>query len=479
MTDNTASDNTADKQNSENSASATKLDIRALMTEIRSRVKEEATKNKDSVRPFVPKKAEFENADAKKAGELVYSEDLRFLNLNYGYSASAPLEAIVTHRGGVLGKVIVKFKQKLLSFVWNLFAPSFQKEREFQSHLVRYLNDVSRYVDSRDASNFWELIRKIDYDITKALDRVERIRDDVEASIASSEKRLQEVAMKDLHEVKAASAQHAEELKTIDSVVRGLEAITALAGRAPKVPEASGGTVPNVEPNTDYSYLLLENRFRGSESDIQNRLSIYVNVFEKTSAPVLEIGGGRGELQELFQKSSIKSYAIDLDKAMVETCAKKGLPVQYGDGIAHLAGVKDASLGGVIAIQVVEHLTQEQLQSVVALCTQKVVKGGRIVFETINPRSVLALSSNYFRDPTHVWPLHPDTLGYTMQLGGLKIIETKMLSPVSDESKLRSIQIGEHMTPKWATTVDAFNHNIRQLNDLLYGYQDYCIIAEV
>ena len=129
-------------------------------------------------------------------------------------------------------------------------------------------------------------------------------------------------------------------------------------------------------------------------------------------------------------------------------------------------------------MQVVEHLTKEQLARLFELCKSKVEKGGRVIFETINPRSLLALSSNYFRDPTHVWPLHPDTLAYAMSLAGLKIVETKFLSPVDQGSLLKPIPAGEFMTPRWAFTVETLNRNLTQLNDLLYGCQDYCIVAE-
>jgi O-antigen chain-terminating methyltransferase len=163
---------------------------------------------------------------------------------------------------------------------------------------------------------------------------------------------------------------------------------------------------------------------------------------------------------------------------MVEASTLAGFDARLGDGIAHLRSLNDRSLGGVIAIQVVEHLTKSQLEELMRLCASKVEKGGKIVFETINPRSVLALSSNYFRDPTHIWPLHPDTLAYIMSLSGLEIEEVKLLSPVSTSALLKDIPVEEYMTPRWAHAISLINHNFKQLNELLYGYQDYCVIAK-
>ena len=146
------------------------------------------------------------------------------------------------------------------------------------------------------------------------------------------------------------------------------------------------------------------------------------------------------------------------------------------DAIAYLKTQEDDSLGGIIAVQVVEHLERVYLEELAELAGRKVVAGGKIIFETINPQSLLALSSNYFRDPTHVWPLHPDTLRYQMELKGLKVNDVRYLSPVS--GVLKSVPVDEQMPPRWKTTIDLFNNNIEQLNGLLYGHMDYAIIAE-
>ena len=79
---------------------------------------------------------------------------------------------------------------------------------------------------------------------------------------------------------------------------------------------------------------------------------------------------------------------------------------------------------------------------------------------------------------THVWPLHPDTLEYAMTLSGLVVDEVRFLSPVADEACLRPVPVQEYMTPRWKQAVEAMNDNFQQLNELLYGHQDYCIVAE-
>jgi 2-polyprenyl-3-methyl-5-hydroxy-6-metoxy-1,4-benzoquinol methylase len=457
-----------------------KPDVQKLMQEIRAKVKAAVLAGADQPksRRIFSASENGQNATAK-AGELRYSENLRFLNQNYGYSARIDPAIIVTHRKGIIGKVIVAAKRKALRFIEDLLKGYLSEEREYQANLVRYLNDVSKYVDARDASNFWELIRKIDYDVTKAVEHFERSRDDLQAELSRHGAETVRQATAEVGALKAQSAAIADQVKTLDSVVRGLEGITAQLGRPQGIKEAQVSAKADHKPvENDFSYLLLENRFRGSEDEIKSRVSIYPTFFKGASQKVLEIGAGRGELQTLFKEAGIASYAVDLDRAMVARSAEKGLDVQFGDGIAHLRSLKDGSLGGVIAIQVVEHLTREQLNELCTLCAKKVAKGGKIIFETINPRSLLALSSNYFRDPTHVWPLHPDTLSYAMDLCGLHVKEVKFLSPVPKEAEFRQLEIGEFLTPQMTQSFEQLNRNIAQLNELMYGFQDYCVIAE-
>jgi len=460
---------------------SSKPDIPSIMADIRRKIAADLATSKDQTKPFPSYKADTNGTSARKAGELLHSEELRYLNQNYSYSSRLSLDSISSHRPGFIGKFIVKVKRKFLSVLWeNLLKDYLASEKEYNASLVRFLNDVSKYVDSRDASNFWELIRKIDYDVNRATERIERHSDEIGATLRTNERNLRDSLEKELRtfqryitELQGQSAKHDQSLRTLESVTSGLEGIVARL----KSPTSTTGETKVTVP--DYSYVLLENRFRGSQEEIAERLSIYPKYFLGTKLPVLEIGSGRGELQVLFKNSSVPSYGVDSDEGMITEAKERGLDVRLEDGIAHLRNVADGSLGGVIAIQVVEHLPRTVLDELMTLCARKVAKGGKIIFETINPRSMLALSSNYFRDPTHVFPQHPDTLSHSMSLAGMKIVEVKYLSPVPQEVSLREISQEEYMTPRWVELIDRFNSNIRALNDLLFGYQDYCVIGEV
>jgi O-antigen chain-terminating methyltransferase len=164
---------------------------------------------------------------------------------------------------------------------------------------------------------------------------------------------------------------------------------------------------------------------------------------------------------------------------MVDAAKSHGVDARLGDGIAHLESLSDGSLGGVIACQVIEHLDQSTLKRLVQACARKIKPGGKVIFETINTDSMVALTKNYFRDPTHVFPLHPETMRFMLDLCGLKVTEIHKLSPYSNESALQELQLNEFMTPRWALAIETLNKNIRKLNNLMFGHQDYCIVAEV
>ena len=435
------------------------IDIPTLMTEIRERIKVDVEKNRDARQGISPLAASFVDERGIKQGDLQLAENLRYLNLQYAFETRLSPDVVVTHRSGLIGKLIVKFKRKLIAFLREgVFAEYLNSERMFVEHLVRHINETGRYIDARDeriSRDLEQLIQRVDDEKAHALFAVQRQMNDMAVGFE-------------------------QRLKAVDAMVRGLEGIINNHGRftQPNPPLADEVSAESRSASPEMSYLLLENRYRGSEGEIEQRQKIYPQIFRGTKGSILEIGSGRGELQRLFAASGLESYGVDLDVVMVNVANANGCKTVYGDGIAHLRSLGDGSLSGLVAIQVVEHLTRQQLQELFELAKRKVKSGGRIAFETINPQSLLALSSNYFRDPTHVWPMHPDTLGYMATLAGLKIIETKMLSPVSPNHLLKDIPIDSSHTPAVADAVARINENLRQLNRLLYGFQDYCLVME-
>ena len=74
-----------------------------------------------------------------------------------------------------------------------------------------------------------------------------------------------------------------------------------------------------------------------------------------SASDVVDIGCGRGELLALLNERGVTARGVDSNAAMVELCRARGQSVEQGDGLTYIQRQADASIGGLTAIQVVEH----------------------------------------------------------------------------------------------------------------------------
>ncbi len=389
----------------------------------------------------------------------LHTEELARLNRNY---STAQTLTDAQSKQSFLNKLLAPIRR-------ILFSDYAAAQTEFQADLVRVLNRLSSLEDVR----LWRMedeqrgtLEGLERDFQKKL---QQERDTLIGTLSQMESRVD---------------AHQEQLAVLESVTKGLERIlgamssdVAQAAATTSESDSSKQQLNAQSLNSDYRYVLLENRYRGSEEQISTRLSVYVDYFRGSTKPVVEIGSGRGEFLELLREANISAYGLEIDAAMQELCVQKSLDVRKVDGIAHLESCEDNSLGGLLAVQVVEHLTVETLETLLRLAAKKVVAGGYVIFETINTKSVLALCQNYFRDPTHAQPLHPQTMAFMAEMSGLEVKEIRELSPYPPEATLQSIPLEEFMTPSARQMAELINHNFSALNSILFGFQDYSIVA--
>jgi len=217
--------------------------------------------------------------------------------------------------------------------------------------------------------------------------------------------------------------------------------------------QPSAATVPD--------YFAYESRMRGSVEEIRERQRPYVDDF-RGSAPVLDIGCGRGEFVALLHSAGIEARGIDADADMVAYAHGEGLPVEQVDAIEYLSALDERSLGGIFMAQVVEHLPPSTLVRVLELAAAKLRPGGLLVAETINPLSPIALR-NYFADLTHAQPLVPETLELLARQSGFAESELRFLN-----------EPGARLTEPEDPVIAA---NVRRLNELLFAPLDYALLA--
>lgn len=155
--------------------------VEAIMERIRSEVRAAAMKRDDRFgSPSAYPRPVGAGAAAPGAfSPIIYREELRYLNDNW-HSWVTP-EAPVSHRR-FYGRFIVRAKRFVLDAVWNYILKGyFERERQFQMNLVRFLNELARHVDQRDADVFWQLVKKLDNDIVGVNERTDLLFDDAAA----------------------------------------------------------------------------------------------------------------------------------------------------------------------------------------------------------------------------------------------------------------------------------------------------------
>lgn len=212
-------------------------------------------------------------------------------------------------------------------------------------------------------------------------------------------------------------------------------------------------------------YFDFENHFRGSIKHIREAQEFYINYF-KGHQNVIDLGCGRGEFLELLRENEIDAQGVDLYEEFVEMCRLKKLKVTQADAIEFLK--MQENVGGIFAAQLIEHISTAQLVTLCETAYEKLEVGGYIILETPNPQSLSVFTNSFYIDPSHNKPVHPLTLQYIMEKAGFKEIEI-----VYTKSSRPQITI----PPLKLENMDEFNHAMKQVEDMLFGSQDYAIVA--
>ena len=322
--------------------------------------------------------------------------------------------------------------------------------REFSSALVRYAQRVDRIADAKD----------------RLYAQLGNTRNDL--LLEAMDKRVETISLG----LKRAQAKLESMMSGVDLARTEVESLRRKMEPTAKTKRPRPAAAKSVRPADPFEapeYVAFEHRFRGDSREIRDRLAGYVSHFNG-EGPVLELGCGRGEFLELLRDAGLDARGVDDNAEMVTACRERGLEVEEQDLFTYLKNVEENSLGGIFAAQVVEHLPPAMLRETLATAHRALRKNGRIVLETVNTKSVVALIESFYRDLTHQKPLHPETLDFLLRSCGFSDVAIEYGSPVSERAKLLSI-------PPEDDDARTLNDNFRKLNAFLFGDQDYAAIA--
>jgi len=217
-----------------------------------------------------------------------------------------------------------------------------------------------------------------------------------------------------------------------------------------------------------YKHVAFWEEARGSPSLIRSRQAVYVDHFQGRRN-VLDVGCGRGEFLQLLKEIGVDAYGIDSDPNMVKYVVSCGLRALEADAIEHLRGLEDQTLGGVFCSQVIEHMNVGEALVFLNLTHEKLMPESKIVIETVNPTSLCGLAE-FYRDPTHIRPIHPSSLKSLLEGLGFTSVEIQYRNEPPQSDQLEPIT-------GTAADIATINSNFKKLNALLWGPMDYAAIG--
>src|ERR1019366_7454421 len=242
------------------------------------------------------------------------------------------------------------------------------------------------------------------------------------------------------------------------------------AGKEPAHPPTPAMFRSEIKSDREFDYFAFEELYRGEEADIRQRQQEYLQYFRGRDN-VVDLGCGRGEFLEVLRDNDISARGVELGLDQYLLCREKGLDVVQQDLFSFLESLPDESLGGLFSAQVIEHLAASDQLRFVSLAYRKTRPGSPVIFETINAQCVFAVMRNFFVDPTHIRPVHPETLKFAMESANFHDVELRFSSPMT-ERQIPSLKLNGD-TPQLAE----FNRAMEGLNELIYGFMDYAAIG--
>ena len=348
------------------------------------------------------------------------------------------------HKPGVLGRVrgavLIPVKFVLRKLMRWYVEPVAADQRAFNASALRLVDAVSGRIDST-ASQAAES--------TAALTR-------------------------DIERLQAEATAQSSRLSSMDELDERLVRLERRpAGTAPRAPApaAAPAASPDAAP---FDYFAFESRMRGPRTVILERQREYVDEF-RDAAPVLDVGCGRGEFLTLLGEAGIEARGIDLDSDMVAFCRPKASTSRRETRSPTWTAWRRARSAGIFAAQFVEHLQPGPLTAFLGLAAVAAAARAACSSSRRSTRSRLFALRNYFADLTHAQPLIPETLSLLVKQAGFGEVEIRFKSELAEQQLLEPVELPSE--PQFDDARRALEANRARLNEVVFGPQDYALVA--
>jgi SAM-dependent methyltransferase len=223
-----------------------------------------------------------------------------------------------------------------------------------------------------------------------------------------------------------------DDLRHLEVAVQRLElAVRGLGATQPPARNAVWSEIP------DEYYWAFERRMRGDADSVVSRLRAYEDLVAPLAISLrgaddppprwIDLGCGQGEFCALLRGWGWEVEGVDGSPAAVETCRARGIDVTLSDVLTYLESRPDDPVGGVSAIQLIEHLPRSAWVHLFEEIHRALAPGGALLLETINGQNVDAVADYFLADVTHTWPGHPETLKLMAEHAGFDGVEVRFL----------------------------------------------------
>ena len=342
------------------------------------------------------------------------------------------------------------------------------------------LNRLENYVSPAglDADTFTMMERRV---TDLAMSQLMPIHDSIAATALHAETRIQDlnaalvayVDAKQLQNESSIEDFKQQQISLISEIRQSIDTIrrqlhnAPVESMAPIAPRENSLVRNNPSVIDDGLYVALENHFRGSRDAVAQRQQDYLPMLPaviSTTAPLVDLGCGRGEWLKVTRTEGIPSLGVDSNTVCIAECQEEKLDVVQDDLLHFLTERTDASVGTYTLFQVLEHLPFPVLVETLREMRRTLVPGGRVIAEVPNAKNLRVSAGTFWIDPTHQRPLFPELLLFLAKEVGFAQVDshyTNNLSPNHDLSGL----------PEGAMNA------LRSVVDAVDGPGDFALIA--
>jgi Methyltransferase domain len=362
-------------------------------------------------------------------------------------------------------------KGRFRGFVWRLIGPPLETQQQFNAALTDHLNRNAALADELPGTvtRLLEAVRQEFDAVTKFQSLLVQYLQTITAYVDSKDRSL---GAGELRQRFALAEQRLLALKRDLDETRATGA-GRTSGRATPAEGSTGD--PFADRVDSLTYVEFEERFRGSRGEISARVQDYLPILAGASN-VIDLGCGRGELLSLLGAHGVAARGVDTNQGMVDACRAQGLDVEQGDALGFLQKQGAGTIGGLVAIQVVEHFEAPYLLRVLDQAQRAMRPGAPLILETINPSCWMAFFETYIRDLTHRRPLHPETLRYLVQASGFSSVDVQFRQPVGEGDRLSRVTV-PGAVDEIARLMAVVNDHADKLNARLFSSMDYAVVA--